>query len=76
MKSPIEMMLDGVQWIAIEDTNRCYSQQIEPLPRITHTGLLKIGDLELFVVQLSIGQRVIPEAELIKFFRYLNGVKE
>lgn len=44
MKTPIEMMLDGVEWIAIEDTNRCYSEQIEPLPHITHTGLLKIGD--------------------------------
>lgn len=77
MKSPIDMMLDGVQW-------RPIPQELRPgthdgLPVATHKGELKLalpgarGELSLPVYQLSDGRRVISEEGVQKFLRWLAG---
>lgn len=64
MKSPIEIMLDKVDFTPTEPSN-----VIEGLPYVTHQGVLKIGDeLEILVCQLNTGERIIPEIELDRVF--------
>lgn len=63
MRRPIEAMLDQVDWTAIVD-----GAKEGDIPIVTHEGILKIGPLELRVYQLSDGNRVISEEDLIAFF--------
>jgi hypothetical protein len=65
MKSPIEQMLDGVEW------NAAMTEPENPdndLPYATHTGLLKIGALELRCYRLSTGMAVFDAGDVNKFF--------
>jgi hypothetical protein len=59
MKPPIEALLDKVKY---EPTN------CEPTGGLyaTHTGVLKIGDIELRVHVLNDGQRVIEQNDLMR----------
>lgn len=62
-KTPIEIMLDQVEYKptgAVPNT--------EGLPYETHTGTLKLGEMELDVSVLNTGQRVISSDALEKFF--------
>ena len=68
-KSPIDIMLDKVAWKAVRRPPVYESD----LPYATHEGVLQIGPLELRCYQLSDGQRVIDEASVIKFLKYLAG---
>jgi len=63
MKSPIELMLDNVNWQPI-DRNATFNADSD-LPVATHEGILNVGNLSLRVYQLSNGQRVI---RIDKFF--------
>lgn len=67
-KLPIEMILDQVQWAAVPED----FQIQDGLPYVTHEGILNIAGLKLNVLQLSNGHRVIPEAEMQKFFEWLG----
>lgn len=44
------------------------------LPYPTHEGLLKFGDIEIRVFVLNTGQRIIPEEDVLKFMRALEGI--
>lgn len=68
MKPPIEMMLDGVEWKPFESAP---TGELN-LPYVTHQGELEIDTLKLTVYQLSDGQRIIPEDQMIVFFQWLG----
>jgi len=55
-------MLDAIEWKALAH------DAPTDIPVATHEGLLKIMGFELRVYQLSNGQRVIEENDLIRFF--------
>lgn len=64
MKSPIEEMMDRLDWEAIE-------QNAKPdgsLPYATHTGVLKIGDFEIRCYRLSDGKAIVDAEDFNKFF--------
>jgi hypothetical protein len=63
---PLDIMLDNIDWKPI-NPDVVYSSSCTP-PVATYQGILKIGDLELRVYQLSNGQRVIAEEDLVRFF--------
>ena len=66
-KSPIDILLSQVDWKPIT-----VQQDIsDEMPYATHQGTLKIGDIEIEVVQLNNGTRIIPEQSLVKFFSEL-----
>ena len=56
---PIDHLLDNIKWHPISDTKT---------PVATHWGILHIGNVELRVYQLSNGQRVISQEDLLNFF--------
>lgn len=60
---PIDALLDAVEWVAIKDV-----PSVEPgTPHATHTGVLRIGELELDCVVLNTGQRLLtgPVLEML-----------
>jgi hypothetical protein len=63
MKAPIERLLDQVEFKYVVDIKTQTG-----LPFVTHEGILKLGDIEITVCQLSTGARIIPESELEKLF--------
>jgi hypothetical protein len=65
MKTPIEMMFDGVQWIAIENP-----QEDELLPYATHTGKLEIMGVEIVCFRLSDGQALIAPESMAALFGF------
>lgn len=65
-KPPIERMLDTVDWKPI-----IHRYDIIPdtgIPYATHTGVLRIGDIELECVVLNTGERLFTEESLRRFF--------
>ena len=58
-KEPIDILLDDVKWEPIVG-----SFVDSSIPFATHQGLLKIGELQLKVYQLSDGQRVLDMADV------------
>jgi hypothetical protein len=63
MSSPIEKMLDKIEWIPLEG-----DAGDNELPHATHSGVLEIGSMKLRVFQLSDGTRIVEENDLIAFF--------
>lgn len=63
VKTPIDKLIDEVNFIP---TNAQPNE--EGLPYVTHEGVLKLMGIEIQVVQLSTGQRVIPQTEIDKLF--------
>jgi hypothetical protein len=64
MRTPIETMIDGVvAEILPPDTaaEREKEYRETGTPYATHSGVLKIGDLELKVYRLNTGQSIIGE---------------
>jgi hypothetical protein len=60
MKTPIEMMLDGMTWVSIDDAEL---EDDGTYPYATHEGVLTIGKLSIKCYKLSNGKRVIaPES--------------
>lgn len=62
--SPIEKLLDSITYVPTNFVKETDSD----LPYATHEGILKLGEVEIKVVQLSNGQRIIPQGELEKIF--------
>lgn len=60
MKQPIDMMLDGVQWITAPEQ----SEDASGLPYVTHSGVLEIFDVKLRVYRLSDGMTVIDADDM------------
>ena len=64
MKTPIEMMLDGIEWRPCEGVVDHSSDLYA-----THEGVLRIGDLELRCYTLNTGQPVFSAEDIENFFR-------
>lgn len=62
MKTPIELLMDGVEWTEHE------AQPESELPHATHSGVLKIGKIELRVYRLSTGQAIINAEDFERLF--------
>jgi hypothetical protein len=65
MKSPIEQVLDGVEWnpVTTEPEN-----PDSDLPYATHAGVLTIGALELRCYRLNTGMAVFDADDVKRFF--------
>ena len=63
MKSPIETLLDQVEWKETPET-----ESVEGLPYATHEGVMRVGDFEFKCYQLSNGTRVISKESMEAFF--------
>lgn len=63
MKKPIELMIDAVPMTEVVG-----SVKQNGLPHVTHEGILDIGGVRIKVLQLSNGERVIPEEDLDRLF--------
>lgn len=68
MKTPIEQMLDLVDWAAIERTEEPKAD----LPHATHSGVLTIGAIDLKVFRLSNGMAVIDADDMQRFLGSLQ----
>jgi hypothetical protein len=64
MKSPIETMLDGVQWMAREDQPGA----TDGTPYATHEGVLEILGHKLRCYRLNTGQTVFNADDVNAFF--------
>lgn len=71
MSTPLEMMLDGVEWKALPPPD---TEDPDGLPYVTHEGVLHIGEAALDVFQLSNGQRVISEDSMMRWLGGDSGV--
>lgn len=71
MSAPIDMMLDGVTWVAAPPRE----PDPDGIPHVTHSGVLRLGCgcPEIPVFQLSDGHRVIDEAGLRAFVAWLEA---
>ena len=67
--TPIEMILDGVEWVAAEGNAPADSD----LPYVTHSGVLRIGDHTLKCFRLSNGEAVFDAEDFERFFEFLSG---
>ena len=63
MSSPIQTLLDKVDYVPVETT-----PSNDGLPHVTHEGKLKLGDIEILVYVLSTGERIIPIDEMNRIF--------
>ena len=63
-RTPIDLILDAVEWKALATGE----PSDDGIPVATHEGILRIGNAELKVYQLSNGVRVIEEQSLVRFF--------
>lgn len=66
-KQPIEVLLDQVYWKEVQAAEPEPGQ--ESIPYVTHEGVLKLGDIEFRVAQLSDGTRVINAEDLSNWFK-------
>lgn len=72
-KTPIEMMLDGTEWIAIPDSPD-NSVTDSDIPFATHSGVLEFGGHSLRVYRLSDGRAVIDSADFERFFESMGSL--
>ena len=77
MKSPIETLLDQVEWKETPETESVGTWfeasgvnfvNDEGLPYATHEGVMRVGDFEFKCYQLSNGTRVISKESMEAFF--------
>jgi hypothetical protein len=61
MSQSIDRLLDAVQW------KEHPKQEPGELPHATHSGLLKIMDIEMRVYRLSDGRAIIDAEDMHKF---------
>lgn len=64
-KSPIDTILDSVEWVPLEWANK--EPDDSDIPVATHSGILTLGKHSLRVYQLSNGMRIIDQADMIAF---------
>ena len=68
---PIDIMMNEVAWEPVKyDTPQV---ERDGIPYVTHTGILKIGEFEFHVHNLSNGKRVINGKDLEDFFLGKNS---
>jgi hypothetical protein len=65
MTTPIEQMMDGLDWIPVDGA--CAGGDTD-LPYATHSGVLKIGAMELRCYRLNTGMAVFEADDVNKFF--------
>lgn len=65
MSKPIEKLLDECEWAEVPPP-----KEHGDLPYVTHSGVLRIGGVELDVYRLSDGLRIISSES---FGRYLGA---
>lgn len=58
-RTPVDDALDRVEWHPCDVV-----ASIDGIPHATHSGVLKLGTVELKVYQLSDGRRIIDAADL------------
>jgi hypothetical protein len=69
--SAIEQMLAGVEMAAVEPAP---DQAGDGLPTVTHSGRLRLDSgLEIEVLQLSDGQRIIPADDFARVLAWLTA---
>jgi hypothetical protein len=68
MSTPIDMAFDGVAWRQEE-----HGEPRDGIPVVTHSGVLRVGDLEIEVYRLSDGQAVISQDGLVRFLEWLES---
>lgn len=68
--TPADAMMNTAKWRKVEGE---VVDAGDGLPYVTHTGILRVGELSLDVVQLSTGQRVITEQGMQTFLAWLHG---
>jgi hypothetical protein len=62
---------DSIEWKSLPKSEYAGCLQ---LPWATHQGILRLApDFEIEVLQLSDGQRIIPEEELRRFVEWLQA---
>lgn len=67
MKTPIEMMMDGVEWKQREGT---VPDSDDGLPYATHEGVLHIGEAALKCYRLSDSRAVFDAEDVRRFFGF------
>lgn len=72
MKTPIEMMMDGVQWKAVEEPEPDDSG----LPHVTHQGELELLGVKVICCTLSTGQRIIDADSMHLLFEGMADAKK
>jgi hypothetical protein len=66
--TPIDMMLNGVQWEASPK-----QEQTDPdMPYATHSGILEISGFKLRCYRLNDGRAVFEAGDLTEFFNALT----
>lgn len=70
-KTPIEMMLDGTEWIPIPEASEDTASDND-IPFATHSGVLEFGGEPLRVYRLSDGRAVIDCDDFERFFASLG----
>lgn len=68
MKAPIEMMLDGVTWVATDSDTPADRHDFTGIPYTTHEGVLEIMGHRLRCCRLSNGQAVFHQDDVLAFF--------
>ena len=64
--TPADALMDAIEWVPVEwPTDTVH----EPgLPYVTHSGVLRIGSIELRCHQLNDGRRMIDADDFIRLF--------
>lgn len=65
MKSPIDILLDKIEWTEIE---RDEPIENSDLPYSTHFGIFKFGQFDIRCYQLNTGERVFHAEDIHTFF--------
>lgn len=65
--TPIDVLLDRVEWKAVElpPAHEFGTDEVCDLPHVTHEGVLEFSGLKLRCYQLSTGQRIIDAEDLL-----------
>lgn len=65
MPTPIDLMLDAVEWTPIAGTR---PPDADGLPVATHSGVLRVGDIDLRCYQLADGRRLFDADDIRRVF--------
>ncbi len=74
---PVEAMVDRVVTCvecgaAFGRCDHAFATIHSDIPTVTHSGVMRIGDLDLTVHVLSDGMRIIDEESMQRFLAYLS----
>lgn len=72
-KTPIDMMMDGVEWIPVKGR---IVPQTDDIPYVTHEGVLDLLGIELKVYTLSDRTRIIDAESLNELFGLMEGLTD